>query len=122
MLQSSVVRTQRLVGHGEVTVCGSLRWPIVHLQHRFHSWDHLSAGASAAPVSGGATHLQGYLQLLPVIADSLVIDAERVVRVAHVSVRPPLGRVIAQFLREGQVSFVELQCGFVLCLHLVYDA
>lgn len=108
MLQGSVVCTQRLVGDGQVTVRGSLRWPIVHLQHAFHSWDQFSAPASAAQVIGGATHLQGYLQLLPVIPDSLVIDAERMVRVAHVSKRPPLGCVIAQFLRKGQVGLVVL--------------
>lgn len=123
MLQSAIVRAQRLVGHGEIAVRGSLRGPIVDLQRTFRSCILVSTpGFCDVAVEGGGTHLQGYLQLLSVIPDGLVVDAERVVRVAHVPVRPPLGCVIAQFLREGQVGFVELQRCFVLPLHLVYDA
>lgn len=124
MLQRSIVRTQRLVGHGQVTVRGSLRGPIVHLQgpQLGSVFPPPAPRASAAPANGGATHLQGDLQLLPVVAHGLVVDAERVVGVAHVPVRPPLGGVIAQFLREGQVRLVELERCFVLCLHLVDDA
>lgn len=121
VLQSPVVGAQRLVGDGQVTVRGSLRRPIVHLQQQ-RSARSLFLATPPAPAPDRGTHLQGYLQLLPVVPDGLVVDAEGVVRVAHVSERPPLSRVIAQLLREGQVSFVVLQRRLVLPLHLVYDA
>lgn len=59
---------------------------------------------------------------MSVVPDGLVVDAECVMSIAHVTVGPPLGSIVTQLLDEGQVGFMELQCCLILSPHLVYDA
>lgn len=67
-------------------------------------------------------HLQRDLQLLTVVAYSLVIEAQSMIGITHVPIGPPLSSIVTQLLGEGQVGFVELQSCFILALHLMDDA